>query len=58
MNDRELVDALCEIDHGLRDWEVEFIESIAELVIDQQQELSPAQKRKGEEILEERSCSR
>lgn len=41
--DRELVDALCEIDRGLDDWEVDFIEGIAKQVHDQRQQLSPRQ---------------
>lgn len=27
--DRELVEALCEIDDGLTEWEVEFVDSLA-----------------------------
>lgn len=41
--DRELVDALCDIDRGLSDWEVEFIEGIASQVHDRRQPLSPRQ---------------
>lgn len=41
--DRKLVDALCEIDHGLTDWEVEFVEDMAKQVHDQKVALSPGQ---------------
>jgi hypothetical protein len=41
--DRELVRALCDIDRGLTDWEVAFIEGIAHQVIDQRQQLTPRQ---------------
>ena len=51
--DRELVDALCEIDHGLSEWEVEFVEGIARQVHDEKKGLSPKQRRISEEIFEE-----
>ena len=41
--DRKLVDALCEIDHGLDDYEVEFVEGIAHQVHDDKKGLTPAQ---------------
>ncbi len=41
--DRELIDALCEIDHGLTEWEVEFVEGISHQVHDDKRGLSPKQ---------------
>lgn len=41
--DRDLVAALCEIDHGLTDWEVNFVEDIARQVLDRKQGLTPKQ---------------
>ena len=40
---RELVDELCAIEDGLTPWEVNFVESIASLVIDRGAELSEKQ---------------
>ena len=50
--DRELVDALCEIDHGLTEWEVDFIEDMAKQVHDKKQALTPGQLAKALEIQE------
>lgn len=50
--DRELADSLCEIDHGLSEWEVEFVEDIARQVHDQKRGLTPAQLAKALEIHE------
>lgn len=41
--DRELMHDLCEIEEGLTDWEVEFIESVAAQVFDLEQSLTPDQ---------------
>ena len=41
--DRELVDALCDIERGLTDWEVEFVEGIARQVHDEKRALTPKQ---------------
>lgn len=41
--DRDLVQALCDIDHGLTDWEVDFVEDIARQVLDRKQGLTPKQ---------------
>jgi len=32
VTDRELMESLCEIDSGLTDWEVEFIEDVTKRV--------------------------
>lgn len=50
--DRLLCDSLCEIDHGLTDWEVDFIEGIASQLIDKKRALTPAQRKMALEILE------
>ena len=42
-DDRILADKLCEIDDGLTDWEVDFVEGIARQVHDQKRALSPKQ---------------
>lgn len=42
--DRDLVDALCDINSGLNDWEVEFVEGIARQVHDEKKGLSPKQR--------------
>lgn len=54
MSDRELVDALCDIESGLTDWEVNFVEDVATQIIDNKQLLSEAQLKKAEQILEEK----
>jgi hypothetical protein len=43
LTDKELVDTLCEIDRGLSDWEVDFVESIAKQV-EQHRSLSEKQR--------------
>ena len=48
--DRELADALCEIDRGLSEWEVQFVEDIAKQVHDEKKGLTPAQLAKALEI--------
>lgn len=50
--DRQLVDSLCEIDRGLTEWEVEFVEDVARQVHDQKRGLTPAQLAKALEIHE------
>jgi hypothetical protein len=50
--DRNLVRRLCAVDHGLSEWEVDFVESIAHVVEDEGRMLSPDQRHKAEEILE------
>lgn len=53
MTDRELVDALCEIEEGLTEWEVNFVDSITKQVIDQARTLSSKQRAKAEAILDD-----
>ncbi len=49
--DREIVDELCEIDAGLNDWELDFVQDIARRVMTNVYTLSDAQRHKAEEIL-------
>ncbi len=51
--DRKLVDELCEIDSGLNDWELGFVESVTEQVIEEGYKLTDAQRDKAEQIMEE-----
>jgi len=41
--DRDLADQLCEIDHGLTEWEVDFVEGIARQVHNEKRALTPKQ---------------
>jgi len=50
MSDEALVEALCGIDHGLTDWEVEFVESVAKRVLDDGRGLSEKQRKRAEAI--------
>lgn len=52
MTDRELVQYLCDIEEGLTDWEVRFVESISKHVLEQGESLSPTQRHKAEEIFD------
>ncbi len=49
-DDKELVDALCDIDEGLTEWEVDFVESIAKVVANGTS-LTVRQLRKADSIL-------
>lgn len=49
--DRELVDELCELEYGLTEWEVDFVEDVAKQVHDEKRGLSPNQLAKALEIL-------
>lgn len=53
MTDRELVEELNEIESGLSDWEVEFIESINDW-LDNHGGLTVDQRKKAEQILDEK----
>lgn len=53
MEDRELLEELCAIEEGLTEWEVEFVENMAQ-VLDRYSHLTPAQRIKAEEILEDK----
>ncbi len=52
--DRKLVDALCEIEEGLTDWEVDFVEGVAKQVHDDRRALTPDQLKKALEIQEDK----
>ena len=52
--DRDLIDALCEIDHGLTEWEMDFIDDVARQVHDQKRALTPAQLKKALEIQDDK----
>lgn len=43
-DDRKLVNELCDIEEGLTDWEVDFVEGIARQVHDDKRALSPKQR--------------
>jgi hypothetical protein len=53
-DDEATVQALCAIEDGLNAWEVEFVESVAEQVIDQGRPLTDAQREKAEKIIEQK----
>lgn len=53
MDDQELVDALCEIEDGLSEWEVDFVESIAKS-IKTYGSLTPKQRGKAEDIYDQK----
>lgn len=48
--DKELMDQLCEIERGLRDWEVKFVEDVAHQVHDRGTPLTPEQLKSALEI--------
>ena len=50
--DKELVAALCEIESGLSEWEVDFVDDISRSV--EKQPLSQRQREKAEQILDEK----
>lgn len=54
-SDERLVRAALEIDSGLRDSTIDFVESLGRRVIDERRELSPAQRARLREILAERA---
>lgn len=49
-----VVGELCNIDHGLTDWEVNFVESVVRQVQDERRPLSPRQREVAEAILDRR----
>ena len=51
--DQELADVLCEIEEGLNDWEVEFVESIAAWM-KWNDSLTDGQREKAREIYDEK----
>ena len=52
MNDGELIKALCDIEAGLSNWEVEFVESLCVWLEDEGRPLTAKQRDKAIEILE------
>ena len=52
--DRDLVDALLEIGHGLTEWETGFAESLGAWVIGNTRKLTPKQRATATRILEEK----
>lgn len=56
LTDKELTDSLCEIDRGLSDWEVDFVESLAKQV-ESNRKLSDKQRTIAERILSKLSKS-
>ena len=48
--DKELLDQLCDIEHGLTDWEVGFVDSVSRWV-DDRPYLTVTQRQKAQEIL-------
>lgn len=53
--DHDLVEELCEIDEGLNDWELGFIDDIAQRVLQFGEGLSPKMREKAEQILREKA---
>ena len=53
-SDSDLVEEVCEIESGLSDWEVKFIEDVTKQVEDQQ-ELTWRQRSKLAQIISQRS---
>lgn len=51
LNDRELIDSLVDIEHGLNDWELNFVEDLAMRVIQYGESMSTGQRAKAEQIL-------
>lgn len=52
--DADLVEELAEIEDGLNEWEVEFVESVCQQVLEERLSLSEKQREKAKEILEEK----
>ena len=50
--DARLVRELCDVDEGLTQWEINFVESIAKQVIDKGRELTEKQRETARKILE------
>lgn len=49
--DRWRVEQLCQIDAGLNDWELRFVDDVASQVLDDERPLSRKQREKADEIL-------
>lgn len=50
--DTRLARELCEVDHGLSDWEVNFVESVARRVLDKKIPFTTQQRAKATQIME------
>lgn len=53
LTDVELVYELIAVDHGLTRWDLDFVESIATRVLDLIQELTPKQREKAYQVLQD-----
>ena len=53
LSDQQLVDELCEIEYGLSDWELDFVEAVASKVYDDKKALTSKERAKCLEILGE-----
>ena len=53
MDDKELIEALCDIEEGLSPWEVEFVDSLHKW-LKIHPKLTARQRRKAEEIWEDK----
>ena len=51
MDDREIVDALCDIEDGMSEWEVDFVDSL-DKQLRSGSTLSPKQRAKADQIWE------
>lgn len=54
MTDEQLVKKLCDIESGLSDWEEGFVEDVAAQVLDRHKPLSVSQRKKAEEVLDQK----
>ena len=52
--DESLVRRLCDLESGLTGWELDFVEAVAEQVLEEGRKLTDGQREKAEQILEER----
>lgn len=52
--DKELIQALCEINEGLNDWELGFVDDIAQRALVKKEALTPRMRKKAEQILSEK----
>lgn len=55
MSDEDLVKGLCEIESGLTDWEVKFVDSVASRILDRRIELTDKQRNIAERIYREKA---
>ncbi len=52
--DRRLLEKLCAIDHGLTEWEMDFIDDTAKKVFDKKKALTEGQLKMAKTILKEK----